>query len=532
RSEKHGRLLYPVSTAFNSIAPTRSTLITMNTDKGKADDGLPEDGKTSMHNEHAGLGSDLKTTTINEEAIIGQSEPIATAEENKRVKRKIDFILLPLMCGCYIFSFLDKTMLNYASIFGLKTALKLKGNDYSWLGSIFYLGYMGGAMFWPTLVQRYPQHVGKFISGAVFSWAVMSLLTPLCFNFAGIMAVRFFLGFLESINGPVFVIITSNWWTRSEQAFRTAFWLGGTPLTVLVHGNIETWKIFFLFFGGLTLVFSVVLMFLMPDTQANAKWLSKEQRAIAHERVRENQTVSEKNQWQWPQFWEALRDPQTILFFITAIGNTMPSTFASQFSSQIVKGFGFSPTATTIISTCPAATIQLLTFLSFSYIASRFNNIRLVLGLIASIPPLIGASLLHVLPTSHQAGRLAGYYLTYTHTMSFTLATGLMASNYAGSTKKATASGFVFAGWAAGLIAGPQFFLESEAPNYTTAFEMLMVTYALMIVIPVIQVCWYRYENRRRDRLVSARADGEQPGRIEFTDKSDFEQWETFRYAM
>jgi hypothetical protein len=77
----------------------------MNIDKGKAEDGLPEDGKMSMHsehNEHARHGSDLKTT--NEEAIIGQSEPIATAEENRRVKRKIDFILLPLMCGCYIFS--------------------------------------------------------------------------------------------------------------------------------------------------------------------------------------------------------------------------------------------------------------------------------------------------------------------------------------------------------------------------------------------------------------------------------------------
>ena len=42
--------------------------------------------------------------------------------------------------------------------------------------------------------------------------------------------------------------------------------------------------------------------------------------------------------------------------------------------------------------------------------------------------------------------------------MSFTLSTGLMASNYAGSTKKATASGIIFAGWAAGLIAGPRKF--------------------------------------------------------------------------
>ena len=40
--------------------------------------------------------------------------------------------------------------------------------------------------------------------------------------------------------------------------------------------------------------------------------------------------------------------------------------------------------------------------------------------------------------------------------MSFTLSTGLMASNYAGNTKKSTANGLIFAGWAAGLIAGPR----------------------------------------------------------------------------
>ncbi|KAH0430667.1 C6 zinc finger domain-containing protein [Colletotrichum camelliae] len=59
------------------------------------------------------------------------------------------------------------------------------------------------------------------------------------------------------------------------------------------------------------------------------------------------------------------------------------------------------------------------------------------------------------------------------HNVSFTLNAGLMASNYAGNTKKSTASAIVFAGWAAGLIAGPQFFLESEAPTYNMAFKIL-----------------------------------------------------------
>lgn len=44
------------------------------------------------------------------------------------------------------------------------------------------------------------------------------------------MVNRFFLGIMESITGPIFVVVTSNWWTRNEQSFRTAFWLGGTPV--------------------------------------------------------------------------------------------------------------------------------------------------------------------------------------------------------------------------------------------------------------------------------------------------------------
>ncbi|KAF4966819.1 hypothetical protein FSARC_5534 [Fusarium sarcochroum] len=395
-------------------------------------------------------------------------------------------------------------------------------------------------MTWAKLVQRWPKHVGKFIAGAVFTWSIIVLLTTLCTNFAGIMAIRFFLGMFESIIGPVFVIITSNWWTRPEQAFRTAFWLSGTPIGNFfggilsyalgrIHGSVATWKIFFLFFGSLSLAFSFVLMYLMPDNQNNARWLNDRQKLIAVERVRENQTVTADNEWKWHQFWEALRDPQTIFFFVTAMGNTMPSTFASQFSSQIVKGFGFTAIQTTLISTCPAAVIQLLTFLVFSYIASCHNNIRLYLSILVSIPPLIGASLLHTLPTTNTAGRLAGYFLTYTHSMSFTLSAGLMASNYAGNTKKSTASGIIFAGWAAGLIAGPQFFLEREAPTYNLAFKMLMGCYALMIILPILQLMWYKYENGRRDRL---RNDSSVNTRPEFTDDTDFEQWRTFRYTM
>ncbi|EGX93375.1 allantoate permease, putative [Cordyceps militaris CM01] len=189
---------------------------------------------------------------------------------------------------------------------------------------------MIGVMMWAKLVQRWPQHAGKFISGAVLSWSTIILLTPLCFNFAGIATARFFLGLVESIIGPVFVIVTSNWWTRQEQASRTAFWLSGTPVGNFigglltyglgkVHGSIATWKIFFLFFGSFSLLFALVVVVLMPDNQTNARWLNQRQKQIAMERVRANQTVTADDKWKWNQFREALRDPQTLLFFVTAM---------------------------------------------------------------------------------------------------------------------------------------------------------------------------------------------------------------------
>ncbi len=63
-----------------------------------------------------------------------------TAEEERRVKMKTDLIILPLLCCVFFLQYLDKQSLSYASVFGLITDLNLKGTEYSWCASIFYIG--------------------------------------------------------------------------------------------------------------------------------------------------------------------------------------------------------------------------------------------------------------------------------------------------------------------------------------------------------------------------------------------------------
>ena len=71
-------------------------------------------------------------------------EPIDPAEERKLV-RKVDFMILPYLAVCYVFFYIDKTTLSYAAIFGIKKDLNLHGTQYNWLSALFYFGFLAWA---------------------------------------------------------------------------------------------------------------------------------------------------------------------------------------------------------------------------------------------------------------------------------------------------------------------------------------------------------------------------------------------------
>lgn len=39
-------------------------------------------------------------------------------------------------------NYLDKTTLSYSSVMGLRDDINLVGDNYQWLGSLFYIGYL------------------------------------------------------------------------------------------------------------------------------------------------------------------------------------------------------------------------------------------------------------------------------------------------------------------------------------------------------------------------------------------------------
>lgn len=71
----------------------------------------------------------------------GLRQPVDPAA-SKRLLRKIDLHIMPLICIVYFLQYIDKTAISYASVTGIIESTGLHGNQFNWVASIFFFGYV------------------------------------------------------------------------------------------------------------------------------------------------------------------------------------------------------------------------------------------------------------------------------------------------------------------------------------------------------------------------------------------------------
>lgn len=151
----------------------------------------------------------------------GLTQPL-DPQRSARLLRKVDAHIMPLICIVYFLQYIDKGSVSYASVTGLLTSTGLKGDDFNWVASIFFFGQL--TFEFPTirLLQLFP--LAKYVSVNVTLWGITLSCLAACTNYAGLLACRFFLGVLEAAIVPAWVLFTSQWYTKEEQAFRVGIW--------------------------------------------------------------------------------------------------------------------------------------------------------------------------------------------------------------------------------------------------------------------------------------------------------------------
>ncbi|XWW92690.1 hypothetical protein V2A60_000615 [Cordyceps javanica] len=415
-----------------------------------------------------------------------------TPEDDKRILRKIDLRLLPIILFVYCLQSLDKTTLSYASVFGLIRDTNLEGDQFSWLGSVVYVAQL---VFQPVVAYslvKFP--LGKFISVMVFCWGAVLCGMTAAKGFGGLMAARLLLGAFEASVAPTFIAVVQMWYRRREQTTRNAAWyamLGivnmlGSLLTYglgHISSHLHSYQIIFLFCGCVTVAFSIVMIFFMPDSPMEAKFLKYEEKLIAIERLRMNQMGIGSGVWKWDHVLEAFLDPKTYLWFFLMLVISIPSGGISTFGPLIIESFGFDK-FTTILFNMPFGAVQMIATLGGAGLSNRIGMKSIVL-LLLCLPPIAGCVILLVVgrAPSSRAVLLVGYYIISVYPGISPLIYSWSGQNTGGDTKRKVTTAMLFIGASVGNIIGPLLFKPSEKPRYTRG---LRVNLALFIVLAAL----------------------------------------------
>ncbi|KAI0289618.1 MFS general substrate transporter [Russula brevipes] len=457
------------------------------------------------------ISVDSQQVDTGAQLVAGFHSPL-DPDESLRIRRKIDWHLLPLMCSTI--QFMDKTTLGGASILGIQKATHLTTDQYVLtLGTIFYISYLVFEFPQNLALQRFP--VGKwmrqryFPSLNIFVWAVALCCHAACKNFAGLFAVRFILGMCEGSITAGFMIVSSMFYTRTEQTTRVGYWFLMNGTAQIISGFIsfgslhihttgfEPWQWLMIITGTLTLINAILFFFLFPDSPTNAWFLTTDERIKAVRRIKDNQTGVENKLFKKEQMIEALTDPKTWLFALFSALTNVPNSLTNQLQI-IVLSLGFDPLQTTLLA-CVSGVIEIVTIFTGVMIVSRIPNSRAWVGIVYFVPNLLGVFLVNLLPWHDKVGLLFAVWMTVIGTTGFVLALAWVSLTTAGHTKKVTTNAVMLSAYCVGNAAGPFMWRAKYKPRNHVPWITIGICYVLcMILLFIIRVLLAR-ENKRRD---------------------------------
>src|SRR5688572_14812733 len=114
-------------------------------------------------------------------------------------------------------------------------------------------------------LQRVP--AAKWLGFNVTCWGVATACGAAAHNYQTLLVSRVFLGIFEATIGPSLMLISSQWYTKSEQAPRFSFWYVGLGVGQILGGlvsygfqhigegsRLAGWRIMFVVLGVVTVV--------------------------------------------------------------------------------------------------------------------------------------------------------------------------------------------------------------------------------------------------------------------------------------
>ncbi|OAG25840.1 MFS general substrate transporter [Alternaria alternata] len=425
--------------------------------------------------------------------------------------RKLDMRVMPALFCMYFLNKLDQNAIANARLNGLEDDLGLVGSQYNTCISILYVGYLFAQIPSNMLMSSKKVRPSLYMAVCCSVWGCVAALTALVKNYTGLVLVRFFLGFVEAPFYPGALYILSMFYTRKEIATRVSILYAGNIFAVSFAGLIAAatfatlddkhgmhgWQWLFIIEGIVTVGVSIVCAFLLPDEPLTTRWLTPEQRQLAHDRIQRDTVGLEQSRGVKAGFMQALRDPR--LYLLVFMQNMhLSATSFNQFFPTVVKSLGFSTTITLVL-TAPPSLVAGAVGIGIGISSGKFNDrtwhITAMMGL-AVVGFAISAA------TLNTAARYISCFLFASGVYSVNSVILGWVSGTLGQTaeKKAVSLSIVNVVSMASFIYTPYLYPASDGPKYVIAMSSNAAFAGACIASAWALRAWLQVTNRRLKR--------------------------------
>jgi ACS family tartrate transporter-like MFS transporter len=183
--------------------------------------------------------------------------------------------------------------------------LHFSASAYGLGAGLFFLSYAACEI--PSNLMLYRFGARRWIARIMFTWGLLAMGMMLVKTPLEFYAVRFLLGMAEAGFFPGVVFYLSQWFPANVRARTVSRFYVALPLSSVFMGGIAGallnlqgrmglagWQWLFLVEGLPAVLLSVVFLLYLPNTPADAKWLSAGERAWLVNRLRkDNQSIGE-----------------------------------------------------------------------------------------------------------------------------------------------------------------------------------------------------------------------------------------------
>ncbi|KAH9919551.1 MFS general substrate transporter [Fomitopsis serialis] len=454
--------------------------------------------------------------------------PALTPQQQQRLWRKVDTKLLPILTLMFLCAYMDRANIGNAKIQGLTTQLRLTGNEFNIVLTMFYIPFCLFECPANLVLKKF--RPSRWLPGLTVAWGITLTLMGLVKSYPQLVGTRMCLAIAEAGLFPGVVYYMTLWYPRHMLQVRVGIFYGGATVAgafsgVLAYGisfmsgtaGFLGWSWIFILEGISTAIVGAAAFFgtkiyncprteidihlVLVDFPDTAAFLTEEERAfIIWTKKYDNSSVGEEEHFEVRHVIAALRDWQIWLHIILYWAICAPLNGITLFLPSIINAnrFGYDPAVSQLLTVPPyiCATIVLVVFAVWSdYIKMRSPFI--LAGLVLC---LVGFSI-NISATSAGVKYFAVFFCVTGPYAAYPGLVAWLGNNLAGQYKRATGMALqIGIGNFSGAIAS-NIYLSEDAPRYIIghALELMFVGIGL-VSLPFI-VLMYKRINTRRDIL-------------------------------